>query len=203
MRTTLGLYRPGSSVLHRLPAGAKLSLMLALGIASVFLQRNWVVTLVALAVVGALYPVAGFGARTLWQQVRPMVMLLVFTAGFQWWAAGWRRALAVTVMVLVLVLAAALVTLTTRTTALVDAVVRASRPLRRLGVDPERVALVLNLGIRCVPLVAAIAGEVREAQAARTGEFSLPAFAVPLLVRALRDADGLGEALAARGVDDD
>ena len=51
----------------------------------------------------------------------------------------------------VLVLLAALVTLTTRTTAMVDAMVVACRPLRVLGVDPERVGLVLALGVRSVP----------------------------------------------------
>ncbi|GAA1392582.1 energy-coupling factor transporter transmembrane component T [Luteococcus peritonei] len=202
MRSTLGLYRPGSSPLHRLGAGPKLVALLVLGLASVLLQRSLVATLGSLAVVLVLYAVAGMDLRTTWQQVRPMAWLLLFTAAFHLWASGWRKALVYTAMIVVMVLAAALVTLTTRTTAMVDQVVRAAGPLRRLGVDPERVGLVLNLGIRCVPLVAAIAAEVREAQYARLGQFSLRSFAVPLVVRCLRDADALGEALAARGVDD-
>ena len=66
-----------------------------------------------------------------------------------------------------LVLLAALVTLTTRTTDLVDALVAACRPLRLLGVDPERVGLMLALGIRCVPVVVGLAEDVRDAQRAR------------------------------------
>ena len=97
---------------------------------------------------------------------------------------------------------AALITLTTTTTALVDTVVRWCGPARRFGVDPERIGLLLHLGLRCVPLVAGLAGQVREAQIARGNATSLRAFAVPLLVRALRQADALGEALVARGVDD-
>lgn len=202
MRSTLCLYRPGSSPLHRAGAGSKLVALLVLGLASVLLQRWLMATLLTLAAVLALYAVAGFGLRTAWQQVRPMAWLLVFTASFHLWASGWRQAVVYTVMIVVLVLAAALVTLTTRTTAMVDQVVRAARPLSPVGIDPERVGLMLNLGIRCVPLVAAIAQEVREAQYARLGQFSLRSFAVPLVVRCLRDADALGEALAARGVDD-
>jgi biotin transport system permease protein len=102
----------------------------------------------------------------------------------------------------VLVLLAALVTLTTRTTAMVDAIVTACRPLRRLGVDAERVGLMLALGVRSVPVVVGLAEEVREAQLARGLGASPRAFAVPLIVRSLRHADALGEALVARGVED-
>lgn len=202
MRTTMGLFQPGTSLMHRLPAGAKLLGLVLVSAASVFLQRDWRVSLGCLLAVVLAYFACGFRARLVWQQARPMLFMLAVVALLQWWSIGWQRTVALCAMVLVLVLAAALVTLTTRTTALVDAVVRASQPLARFGVDPERVGLMLNLGIRCVPLVATIAAEVREAQVARVGDFSLRAFAVPLVVRCLRDADSLGEALAARGIDD-
>ncbi len=71
-----------------------------------------------------------------------------------------------------------------------------------VGVDPERIGLLLSLGIRSVPVVVGLAEEVREAQLARGLGMSPRAFAVPLVVRSLRHADALGEALAARGVDD-
>jgi biotin transport system permease protein len=61
---------------------------------------------------------------------------------------------------------------------------------------------MLTLGIRCVPVVVGLAEEVREAQLARGLGSSPRAFAVPLIVRSLRHADALGEALVARGVAD-
>ena len=48
---------------------------------------------------------------------------------------------------------AALVTLTTRVTEMLDVCQRLLRPLRRFGVDPDRVGLVLALTIRCIPLL--------------------------------------------------
>ena len=101
-----------------------------------------------------------------------------------------------------LVLAAGLVTLTTRTSELVGAMVRVLGPLRRVGVDPERIGLLLALGIRSVFVVADIAAEVRDAQRARGLVGSPRAYAVPLIIRSLRHADELGEALVARGADD-
>ena len=127
---------------------------------------------------------------------------LVVVAALQVWLDGPVAALVIVGSIAVAVAAAALVTLTTRTTDLLDALVAALRPARRIGVDPERVALVLALAVRSVPVLAALAREVREARAARGAERSLRAFAVPFVVRSLRYADRLGEALAARGVDD-
>ena len=73
---------------------------------------------------------------------------------------------------------------------------------RSLGVDAERVALVLALAVRAVPVVTGLAAEVRDAQRARGLGASPRAYAVPLVVRSLRHADALGEALVARGLDD-
>jgi biotin transport system permease protein len=197
----LGLYVPGTSVLHRLPAGVKLLAVVALGIGSLWLDRPWQVG-AALVVVLLGYVVAGLPVRVLVGQLRPLVWLLGFTAVFHVLVNGWQRAAVVIGVLAALVLLASLVTLTTRTTDLVDAVVAGCRPLRLVRVDPDRVGLVIALGIRCVPVVIGLAEEVRDAQRARGLGASPRAFAVPLIVRSLRHADTLGEALTARGLDD-
>ncbi|MEO5708868.1 MAG: energy-coupling factor transporter transmembrane protein EcfT [Nocardioidaceae bacterium] len=197
----LGLYVPGTSPMHRAPAGLKLAAMVAGGVGSVFLDHLWQVP-VALAVVVALYAIAGLSWRVVVGQVRPLLWIGLATGVFHLLVNGWERAVVVVGVLAVLLLLAALVTLTTRTTDLVDAVVRACRPLKVLHVDPERVGLVIALGIRCVPVVIGLAEGVRDAQRARGLTASPRAFAVPLIVRSLRHADALGEALSARGLDD-
>lgn len=199
--SSLGLYRPGGSLLHRLPAGAKLLLMVAAGAASVFLNHPWQGGLAVLVVLGG-YLLAGFTLGTAWRQVRPLVWFLGTIAVFHVVLGGWEQAAVFLGLVLSLVLLAALVTLTTRTTDMVDAVVRGLGPLRVVGVNPERVGLLLALGIRSVPVVVGLAEEVRDAQRARGLTASPRAFAVPLVVRSLRHADALGDALVARGADD-
>jgi biotin transport system permease protein len=103
---------------------------------------------------------------------------------------------------LVSVALAGLVTLTTRVTDMLDALMRVLGPVQRVGVDPARIALLLALTIRCVPMLAAIVTSVREAQVARGAGRNPLALAVPVVVRTLRAADALGEALTARGLDD-
>ena len=196
-----GLYRPGSSLLHACPAGVKLALLVVAGIGSV-LVRGPLPALAAVVLVLVLYAVAGFGPRTLWGQLRPLLVLVVLLGGFQLLVDGPARAVTVVGVLLALILLAALVTLTTRTVELIDVVVRVARPLGRVGVDPERLGLALALGVRSVPVVLGLARRVREAQLARGLGASPRAFAVPLVVRSLRHADALAEALAARGLDD-
>lgn len=196
--TELGVFVPGTSWLHRTPAAAKLAALAAVAVATVFLRQPWQ-TAVLVAVTIALYPLARLPWRVLLAQLRPLRWVLALLLVFQVLVAGWRPAVVVTGTMLALVLLAGLVSCTTRTTALVDVVQAASRPLRPLGVDPERVGLMLALGIRSVPVVIGLAAEVRDAQLARGLGSSPTAYAVPLVVRSLRHADRLGEALAARG----
>lgn len=201
MSALVGLYRPDTSMVHRLPAGLKLSALLLAGAGSLAI-RTAALTVGFLALVVLGYVAARIPPRVLLDTVRPLAWVVVPLGVFQVLALGRERAFVVVGVLVGLVLLANLVTLTTRTRDLVDVVVRVSRPLRLVGVQPERVGLMLNLAIRAVPLVIELAGEVREAQHARGLAVSPRAFAVPLIVGALRRADELGEALAARGFDD-
>lgn len=199
--TSLGLYVPGGSPLHRMRAGTKLLVMVLAGAGSILLDHPWQVALaVALALGG--YVVAGLPLGLALRQVRPLLWVVGLVALFHLVVDGWESAAVFAGVIVLLVLLASLVTLTTRTTDMVDAVVHGLRPLRRLGVHPERIGLLMALGIRSVPVVVGLAEEVRDAQRARGLSTSARAFAVPLIVRSLRHADALGDALIARGVDD-
>jgi biotin transport system permease protein len=194
--TSIGLYHPGNSWLHRCPAGVKVLALL------VSLPFTLWYPLPALAAAVLLYGFARIPWRLAVAQVRPLVLILVLTAGFQAITMGPYRAVTVTVGLFVSVALAGLVTLTTRVSAMLDVIAAAVRPLRRFGVDPDRFALLLALTIRSVPLLVTIVDTVRQAPRARGAPRNPLAFAVPGVVRALRAADALGEALTARGFDD-
>lgn len=199
----IGLYRPGDSPVHRTPAGWKLLLLLVLiTAATVFVRTPLHVGAAAVAVAG-LFALARIPWRVALAQLRPMVWMLAIIAVFQVLTTSPARAIVVCGVLLLSVALAALVTLTTRVTDMLDAVTRVLGPLRRIGVDPDRVGLLLALAIRCVPLLATIVREVAEARRARGLQWSMTALVTPVLVRSLRTADAMGDALAARGVDDD
>ncbi|MBA2552133.1 MAG: energy-coupling factor transporter transmembrane protein EcfT [Geodermatophilaceae bacterium] len=199
--STLGLYHAGTSVLHRLPAGGKLA-ALALGVTGLLLLDGLLSLAAAALVIAVLYAVARVPPRLALAQVRPLLWFVVFLLVVQLLLTDWQRA-GVAVLTLVLGVAlAGLVTLTTRVSAMLDVAETLLAPLRRLGVRPDRVGLVLALTIRGVPVIAGFAGTVREAHRARGSSGRPWELLVPVIVRVLRHADALGEALAARGADD-
>lgn len=199
--TTIGLYQRGGSPLHRTSAGVKLLGMLA-AVVGVMLLRDWWQIALAATGVALLYASAGIPARVAWAQLRPLHYLIPIVALLQWWLADWQTAVRVCGTIVVAVAIAALVTLTTRVTAMLDTVSRALRPLARLRVNPDRIGLLLVITIRCIPLVTDIVAAVTEARKARGLGFSLASLGAPVVIRSLRAADSLGEALIARGADD-
>lgn len=196
----IGIFHPGTSLVHRMPALAKLALLAAV-VTAVTLLHSLVALGVASALVVALFALARIPARLAWGQITPILWVLAFAVPVQWIFAGWEAAATMGIRLVLAVALAAVYTLTTPVSATLDAMQVLLRPFRR-WVDPDRVGLALALAIRCVPLLADLVREVLEARKARGAEGSPTAFAVPVIVRALRTADHLGEALMARGVDD-
>ena len=194
-------YQPGTSLLHRSGAGRKLLGLFVFSSLLVAFQSPAVV-LVGCILVATLYAVAGFGVRTLAGQVWPLRWFVLFLVPFQLWTGGWRAVVVVVGTLVVAVVGAALITLTTRVTDLLDVITRLLEPARPIGVDPERVALLLALTIRAVPVIAATLQEARDARRARGLERSTRALVTPVVVRTIRHADRVGDALAARGIDD-
>lgn len=198
---TLGLYVPGDSALHRAPAGAKLAGLMGLGVGTFQLGSPvWLVGGVGLVVlVGAL---AGVAPRVLLAHARPALVMLAFIFAANALLTTWEQGAFVVLRFGLLILAATLVTLTTRVAAMVGVVERACGPLRRFGVSPARVGLVLALAIRFVPVLADKLREIREARWARGVDRPTVMVLVPLLVKTLRFADQTAEAIDARGFEE-
>ncbi|KQT69027.1 MULTISPECIES: energy-coupling factor transporter transmembrane component T family protein [unclassified Aureimonas] len=191
------LYRPGESLLHRMAAGPKL-LALALVGTLLFLLPSLPLVLGALAMSLLLFPLAGLPLAAAWRAMKGVLLVLLLVGAAQLWLAGWREALLVTARLAGLLLLAGLVTATTRMADMVESFERVLGFLRPFGVDPARIALAIALAIRFIPVLATIAAEIREAQAARGLERSVLAMGVPLILRTLRMADEVAEAIDAR-----
>ena len=196
----LSLYRPGTGLLHRMPAGPQAIALAVVMLALSFLPSTWWAAVLALAMPPLGYAVAGLGPGTLLHQVFALRWLLAITLGVQLIVLAPEAALANTTRVLATILLASLLVLTTRITDLLDAVEKLLAPTARWGLDPARASLLLGITITTVPVLARLGAGVGEAQRARGSRASLSRFVVPFLVVSLKHADELGEALTARGV---
>ncbi|WP_394215419.1 energy-coupling factor transporter transmembrane component T family protein [Brachybacterium vulturis] len=196
----LTLYRPGNGPWHRLPAGPKILALMLIVLGICFLPVSWVSALIMAALCLAVYAVPGAGMRVLGRQLVAIRWIILVTAAGQLIFLGPEEALANTTRVTAAVVISGLLALTTPVSELLDALERALAPLARVGIDPQRAALVLAITLNTLPVLASLARDVREAQRARGGRQSLRHFAMPFLVVALKHADSLGDALTARGV---
>ncbi len=124
---TVAAYRPGDTLVHRLPVGAKLA-ALALFSLTVVLVRSMPASWVwlGLALLAAL--VARTDLATLLRAARMILVLAVVVSAFQWWIDGPAKAVETLVDLLALALGAIVVSATTSVNAMLDAIVTVGRP---------------------------------------------------------------------------
>ena len=114
------LYWDRDTWVHRLSAGLKLACVVVLG-SVVFMIDAFAPIGIALALVVLLFIIAEVPADVAWRQFRVAVPVLVIIFAAQLWLADWPFAVMVVVRFGLLIGAASLVSLTTRTSAMIDA----------------------------------------------------------------------------------
>ncbi|MFO1127714.1 MAG: energy-coupling factor transporter transmembrane protein EcfT [Rhodospirillales bacterium] len=199
---SLGLYVHRVSPIHAIPPGPKL-LVLALTGAAVVATANIGLLAGLLAAVLLLFAVARLSAAEILRPIRPTLWLVAAVVIAHGLLGNWTFGVVAGLRFAILVVLATLISLTTPVAGMLATIEGLMRPLRRLGIRPAKVALVVTLAIRLVPLVFEEAGKVREAQRARGLERSITALFVPLLVRMLRCANEMADAIEARCYDAD
>lgn len=202
MTGLIGIYRPGTTLLHRIPAGPKLGLV-ALWSVVVVGTKGWQAALVCLGVAIVVAGWARLDPRRTLRSLRGLLIMLAIVSAFQVWQRGWEVAVSVSGDLLALFLVGLAFTATTPVDGVLNAVERGLRPLRPLGVRPERVALAFSLMLAALPHLIDIAAETRAAAKARGLERSPRALLTPFAIRTVAHALETGDALHARGLGDD
>ncbi len=197
----LGDYRPGTTWLHRLRPAHKL---LGLAVVAVLLVavRSPGLGVGAVATATGLALASGITWREAGRTLRGILLVALLLGGWLAWQQGWARAVDSVGDLLALVLLASVLTRTTSVDDMLDTITRGLVPLRRVGAQPERVALTFSLMIRALPSTLEVAEETRQAALARGLTRSPRARLVPLVIRVVARARATGEALHARGIDD-
>jgi energy-coupling factor transport system permease protein len=223
VKTAIAQYYPADSALHRLDPRAKVVAVTALAIA-LFTRDSFA----ALAVYGAAALAGLLLSRVppawFWRGLRPILWLvaltfvaqLLFVPGPAFFSLGplhltWHGlevAAFLTLRLVVLVVVGSLLTLTTSPIALTDGLAWLARPLRRLRVPTEELALMMTIALRFIPTLLVEVETIMRAQRARGAEFgrgglvrrarALVPLLVPLFVVSFRRADELALAMEAR-----
>ncbi|GAB78081.1 biotin transport system permease protein [Austwickia chelonae] len=196
-----GLYLPGDSLVHRAWPSVKMLFLMAVTILLFVFSDLRTVSAVAVVVV-VLYVTAGVPTQVAVAQIWPLRWFVLMLFAYQWWSKDWLFAAVMCANLVVAVAGASLVTLTTRVQDMLETTVVLAERLPRRLVDAERWGLLCALTVRSIPVVGRLLEETRDARRARGLERSLRALATPTVIRTIHHAGHVGDALAARGVDD-
>ena len=223
MRPAVAQYYPGDSVIHRMDPRAKFVAVTALAVA--LFVRDSFATLAVFAAAGVVaYALSGVPAAWFWRAFRPLLWLVGLTflaqvlfapgpAFFSVWVlhvswAGLAFAAFLSLRLVVLVLIGSVLTLTTPPLALTDGLAWLGRPLRKLRVPTDELALMVTIALRFIPTLLMELDQIMRAQRARGADFSrggpirrartLVPVLTPLFVLSFRRADELALAMEAR-----
>lgn len=230
IKLSLGQYLPTGSVIHRLDPRVKL-LMGVLLIAAAIMSNSLFSLVVLFTAVAAALMVTRVQFRLAFSALRPMIPFLIVLAVLQVFAIPqyrtgahiiwhWRifkvtdRSLLAGALLIgrfvIIVLGLSLLSFSTSTTELMHGIEHLLRPLQKLRFPAHELALVVNIAIRFLPILAGETERLMKAQASRGADFGygnrnfirrirlmLPLF-VPLFILSLRQAQNLIQAMESR-----
>lgn len=220
-----GRYIPGDTIIYRIDPRAKI-LYSFLYIIIIFLANNWqsYTALVVLTLIPLLS--TGLSVKTLWNGVKPLVWLILFTSLLQLFfggsghvylkwgiiqisAGGIVTSIYVFLRFTLIILISTILTLTTMPLEIADGIEYLLTPLKFFRVPVQRIALIMSIALRFVPTLFDQAIKIMNAQRARGADFNdgsilkrmksiVPLF-VPLFISSLNTALDLSTAMEARG----
>ena len=188
----ISLYKPGNSVVHRAGAGWKLLALTLLLLVITVYGKNLVGAISQLVLVAGLYALSGESGKAFLRHLWAIRLLVLIVAVPQVIFNGAIQGAYNSVAVIVGVLLAALVSMTTKTSEIVDLLKRITRS--------QNFALLIALSISSIALVAGFSQNISEAAKARGVKPNPLRQIVTLFVVSLRFADDYAEALSARDV---
>jgi len=222
----VGGYIPGDSHIHRLDPRTKLLglVLMIVGVSLASSPAGVAVTFAAVIISAAL---CRAGWTIWWWALSRFVWMLAIVAVAHLWftpsgtpiivgnrempitVQGVQASGLFTLRLAEIIVLSMTLTFTTTPRDLTRGCVRLARPLERLRVPVDEIGLVMTLAMRFIPLLQLEVRTIMEAQAARGVPFAEPglvtrsrnliAVLVPALVTAVRRADLLATAMAARG----
>ena len=197
----ISLYRPGTSWLHRTPVAIKFA-ALVLGLLAISIFAKDVTSVVAIMLVAVLsFASVGTKAKQIFSMLWSLKLVVLLVLVPQLLFMDWSLALVNVTRLVACILFAMLFTSTTRNQEILELVELLAKPLKRLGIRPDTIALLVAIALNSIALLNKFVTDVREAQLARGMKPKLHRFVMPVLVLSLKHADDHAEALVARGVE--
>ena len=222
---TIGQHFPGDSLVHKFDPRMKLVLTIVY-IILLFAASNPLGLTLSLVFLVAMYGVAKIPFKLITKSLKPILPIILFTAGLNlffvsgegeplvhfWvlniYAEGLRYAILMAVRVMALIAGTSLLTYTTSPIVLTDAIEQLLKPLGRLHFPVHELAMMMSIALRFIPTLIEETDKIMNAQKARGAMLdngsmmervkALVPVLIPLFISAFRRADELAMAMECR-----
>ncbi len=221
---TIGQYYPTESVIHKMDPRTKLAATVVF-IISLFTFNSITGYLLAGAFLAMVIKLSKVPFSYIVKGLKPIIFLLVFTAGFNLFLTpgqrilfqagflkvtveGLETAVFMAVRLIMLIIGSSLMTFTTTPNRLTDGLEHVMRPLKKFGVPVHEISMMMSIALRFIPILLEETDKIMKAQTARGADFesggliqkakSLIPLLVPLFISAFRRANDLAMAMEAR-----
>lgn len=198
----LSLYIYGTSFIHKISFQMKLMSLILLSTLLFSFPNLWLAVIFFIVVIG-LFKLAKLNFLLIFQQIKPLIAFLAILFFLRLYIEDLEQAMLVVVRLLTLLLFASLITLTTKSSVMIEVIEKHLFFIRYIKINPKKVGLAISLTLRFIPVLAMITQEVKEAQKVRGLEKSIIALAVPVIIRTLKMSDDISDAIESRAFDSD
>ncbi|TDG94183.1 energy-coupling factor transporter transmembrane component T family protein [Cardinium endosymbiont of Culicoides punctatus] len=187
-------YYQRNSPIHRLSFAIKLCWLVTLGIV-LCLSSNFFILTISLLLTISLYIVAKIPLKMVRAQLWSIGMVLIIV----WFSySGWINSLKAAIRFCILIFFSLLITLTTRTSDIMESIEKLLVFLSYFGLNHRKISLSLSLTLRFIPVIANSFQEVHMAQRARGIEHNFVGIIIPTVIKTLKMAENIAEAIEAR-----
>ena len=223
---TLGQFFPGNSLIHKLDPRTKI-LIAVLFIVAVFLANNPAAFFLLTLITAFLILISGISMRTVLKSLKPIIVILVFTALINvfltsgegeplvsFWVVkiyteGIVRAIFMALRVILLIAGTSvLLTYTTSPISLTDGIESLLKPLKLIKVPVHLFAMMMTIALRFIPTLVEETEKIMNAQKSRGADFTsggiikrakaLIPILIPLFVSSFKRAEELATAMECR-----
>ena len=223
---TLGQFFPGESVIHKLDPRSKILIATAF-IVAVFLANNPAAFLFLTIITVSLVLIRGISVRTVLKSLKPIIIILIFTAIINvfltsgageplvsfWvikiYTEGIIRAVFMALRVILLIVGTSvLLTYTTSPIALTDGLESLLKPLKLIKIPVHLFAMMMTIALRFIPTLVEETEKIMNAQKSRGADFTsggllkrakaLIPILIPLFVSSFKRAEELATAMECR-----
>lgn len=185
---------------YRIHPGIKLLFVIVINSLTLYFSNIPTLIIISLCIL-LLYKAARISITDFFYNMRLILWSIVFIFVVQSLFSSWQQGMILALRFFILLASANWVSETTSSVHMLMFIENLLKPLKRFGVQAEKISFMLLLSVRFVPILQDNYYKIREGQKARGIPMRIHYLLIPFILRLFKISDEISDALDARGYD--